>query len=137
MVQKPENITAYTGPEDASPWVYAGNVLEEQRAELPADCYTSPDPVPKGNNHNNNKQPQSNVLPSAPLTKSQMQDKVYMDWLELAQRRLVQNSPNRRQYLQNKRWLQDVYRFIKTKKEKEGERCMLGKFLFYVLNKSK
>jgi hypothetical protein len=98
------------------------NVLEEQRAELPADCYPSPDPVPKGNNHNNNKQLQSNVLPSAPLTKSQMQDKVYMDWLELAQRRLVQNSPNRRQYLQNKRWLQDVYRFIKTKKEKEGER---------------
>jgi hypothetical protein len=93
--------------------------LEEQRAELPADCYAAPDPVPKSNNNNNNKQPQSNVLLSAPLTKSQMQDNVYRHWLEIAQRRLVQNSPNRRQYLQNKRWLQDVYRFIKTKKEKE------------------
>ncbi|KAN0073262.1 hypothetical protein V8E54_008482 [Elaphomyces granulatus] len=59
-------------PEDASPWVYAGNILEEQKAELPADCYAAPGPVPESNN--NNKQPHSNPLLAGPLTKSQMQD---------------------------------------------------------------
>jgi hypothetical protein len=97
-------------------WVYAGNILEEQKAELPADCYAAPDPVPESND---NEQPPGDPLLAGPLTKSQMQDNVYRHWLERAKKRLVENSPNRRQYLQNKRWLQHVHRLIKTKKEKE------------------
>ncbi|KAN0068601.1 hypothetical protein V8E54_013325 [Elaphomyces granulatus] len=69
--QNSKEVAGYTGPEDASPWVYAGNILEEQKAELPADCYAAPGPVPESNN---NKQPHSNPLLAGPLTKSQMQD---------------------------------------------------------------
>ena len=89
-----KEVAAYTGPEDASPWVDAGNILEEQKAELPADCYAAPSPVPESNN---NKQPHSNLLLAGPLTKSQMQDNLYGHWLERAQKRLVERAnPNAR-----------------------------------------
>jgi hypothetical protein len=49
--------------------------LEEQRAELPADCYAAPDPVPESND---NEQPPGNPPLAGPLTKSQMQDYVLL-----------------------------------------------------------
>ena len=73
-------------PRRYNPWVDAGNIWEEQKAELPLDCYAAP--VPK---ENKNRQLQKNLPPARPATKYQMQDNLHRHWLEMAQKHLIEN----------------------------------------------
>jgi hypothetical protein len=44
-----------------------------------------------------------------------MQDDLHRHWLESAQKRLIESSSTR--YLQNIKWVQEVHKFIKSKKK--------------------
>jgi hypothetical protein len=60
----------------------------------------------------------TNLPPAELATKSQMQDDLHRHWLESAQKRLIESSSTR--YLQNIKWVQEVHKFIKSKKKRNG-----------------